>query len=60
MEIELIFCDRCRELIKLDDIIHIEEDLIYHNSCYIDKAFKEFEGICPIESRFDILDLRDE
>ena len=57
MEVELIFCDNCRELIKLDDIIHIEKDLIYCNSCYVNKAFKEFENIRPILSRFEILDL---
>ncbi len=51
-------CDSCCKFIEDDDAVHIEEDIIYCNSCYVDKAFKEFEDIHPICSRFEILDIR--
>lgn len=54
---ELIRCDSCFKWIEESSITHIEEDVVSCNSCYVDKAFKEFENICPIENRWEILDL---
>ena len=49
------YCKNCHKII--DNDISFEFCTKKCKTEYIDKAFKDFEDMYPIESRFDILDL---
>ena len=53
-------CDTCLKLVEGSTYhmdFHLDGDIIFCNSCYANRAFREFDDIYPIVDRFEILDL---